>query len=83
MVAQVEAAHLPRASLREAAGLTQQELAERAGLSTNGIGALERGERQRPYPHTPAAQPSPARLTPEPNVTPARRSPPASGRRRR
>jgi predicted ATPase len=31
-----------------AAGLTRQELAERAGLSAVGIGALERGERQIP-----------------------------------
>lgn len=38
--------------LREAAGLTQEELAERAGLSAKAIGALERGRRQRPYPHT-------------------------------
>jgi ATP/maltotriose-dependent transcriptional regulator MalT/DNA-binding XRE family transcriptional regulator len=38
--------------LREAAGLTQQGLAVRAGLSPRAISALERGERQRPYPHT-------------------------------
>ena len=37
---------------REAAGLTQEELAERAGLTANAVGALERGERQRPYPNT-------------------------------
>jgi predicted ATPase/DNA-binding XRE family transcriptional regulator len=38
--------------LREAAGLTQEELAARAGLSPNAVGALERGARRRPYPHT-------------------------------
>jgi transcriptional regulator with XRE-family HTH domain len=38
--------------LREAAGFTQEELAERAGLSVKAISALERGRRQRPYPHT-------------------------------
>jgi predicted ATPase/transcriptional regulator with XRE-family HTH domain len=38
--------------LRDAAGLTQEELAERAGLTVKAIGALERGERRRPYPHT-------------------------------
>ena len=38
--------------LRDAAALTQEELADRAGLTTNAIGALERGERRRPYPHT-------------------------------
>ncbi|HEY8447240.1 MAG TPA: helix-turn-helix domain-containing protein [Thermomicrobiales bacterium] len=38
--------------LRERAGLTQEELAERAGLTAHGISALERGVRRRPYPHT-------------------------------
>ena len=38
--------------LREAAGLTQEELAERAGLTAKAISMLERGERKRPYPHT-------------------------------
>jgi predicted ATPase/DNA-binding XRE family transcriptional regulator len=37
---------------REAAGLTQEELAERAGLTSNSVSALERGERRRPYPNT-------------------------------
>ena len=38
--------------LREDAGLSQEELAERAGLSPHAISALERGTRTRPYPHT-------------------------------
>src|SRR4051794_10993344 len=37
---------------REQAGLTQEQLAERAGLSTDAIGLLERGERQRPQRHS-------------------------------
>jgi len=37
---------------RDAAGLTQEELAERSGLTAKAVGALERGERTRPYPHT-------------------------------
>jgi DNA-binding XRE family transcriptional regulator len=32
--------------LREAAGITQEELAERAGLSRDAVGALERGLRR-------------------------------------
>jgi predicted ATPase/DNA-binding XRE family transcriptional regulator len=39
-------------SLREAAGLTQEELALRASLSPSAVGVLERGVRRRPYPHT-------------------------------
>src|SRR5215203_3836033 len=38
--------------LREAAGLTQEELVSKAGLSARAISVLERGERKRPYPHT-------------------------------
>src|SRR5262245_20773999 len=37
---------------RQRAGLTQEELAERAGLSAHGISALERGVRRQAYPHT-------------------------------
>ena len=39
-------------SMRQAAGLTQEELASQAGLSPNAVGALERGARRRPQPHT-------------------------------
>lgn len=38
--------------LREAAALTQEELAERAGLTAQAVGALETGKRRRPYPAT-------------------------------
>jgi predicted ATPase/DNA-binding XRE family transcriptional regulator len=38
--------------LRETSGLTQEDLAARAGLSAKGISDLERGARRRPYPHT-------------------------------
>ena len=38
--------------LREAVGLTQEELAERAGLTPDAIGVLERGARRSPYPTT-------------------------------
>src|SRR5229473_2738021 len=37
---------------RTAAGVSQDELAEQAGLSAHGISDLERGARQRPYPDT-------------------------------
>ncbi|MEO8541240.1 MAG: tetratricopeptide repeat protein [bacterium] len=37
------------------AGLTQEDLAERSGLTVDTIGALERGLRRRLYPHTAAA----------------------------
>jgi predicted ATPase/DNA-binding XRE family transcriptional regulator len=39
-------------TLREQTGLSQEELAERAGLSSHAVSALERGTRTRPYPHT-------------------------------
>jgi non-specific serine/threonine protein kinase len=37
---------------RLVAGLTQEELAERAGLSQRGVSDLERGRRRKPYPAT-------------------------------
>lgn len=37
---------------REMKGLTQEDLATRAGLTKAGIASIERGRRQRPYPHT-------------------------------
>jgi predicted ATPase/DNA-binding XRE family transcriptional regulator len=37
---------------RIAAGLSQEALAERAGLSVRGLSDLERGARRRPYPET-------------------------------
>ena len=37
---------------RLSANLTQEELAERAGLTANAVGALERGEHRHPYPAT-------------------------------
>lgn len=39
-------------TLRHAAGLSQEELAELAGLSVHAVGAIERGARRRPHPHT-------------------------------
>ena len=38
--------------LRQAVGMTQEELANLSGLSPNAVSALERGQRRRPYPHT-------------------------------
>jgi transcriptional regulator with XRE-family HTH domain len=37
---------------RLAAGLTQGDLAKRAGLSTRAVSDLERGVKSRPHPHT-------------------------------
>jgi transcriptional regulator with XRE-family HTH domain len=37
---------------RAQASLTQEQLAEKAGVTAKAIGALERGERQWPYPTT-------------------------------
>src|SRR5918912_773766 len=37
---------------RSAAGVSQEELAQRAGITARAIGALERGERRQPWPDT-------------------------------
>jgi predicted ATPase/transcriptional regulator with XRE-family HTH domain len=66
---------------RIAAGLTQEELAERAGLTSQAVSLLERGERQRPHRHTVQALADALPLPPEDRsrfVALARR---ASGRR--
>jgi transcriptional regulator with XRE-family HTH domain len=39
-------------ALRAAAGISQQELAERSGLSIRAIGNLERGRTRWPYRHS-------------------------------
>ena len=39
-------------AFRERAGLSQEALAEKAGLTPNAIGALERSQRRHPYPNT-------------------------------
>lgn len=51
--------------LREAAGLTQEQLAEKAGLSVQGIASLESGRSRRPYPHTLRALGDALGLSPE------------------
>src|SRR5215472_16360143 len=50
---------------RHAANLTQEELAERSGLSVEGIGVLERGDRRSPRPSTVEYLSGALRLTPE------------------
>src|SRR5262245_3782123 len=47
------AAYVRQRRLR--AGLSQEALAERAGLTVDTVGALERGLRRRLYPHTARA----------------------------
>ena len=39
-------------AFRTAAALTQEQLAERAGISVQAVAALENGRSRRPYPHT-------------------------------
>ena len=50
--------------LREAAGWSQEELAERARISTDAVSALERGTRTRPYPATVRALAAAFQLSP-------------------
>ncbi|HEY3675021.1 MAG TPA: helix-turn-helix domain-containing protein [Candidatus Tumulicola sp.] len=50
---------------RVAAGLSQEQLAERSGLSPNGVSALERGVRQRAYRGTVSALADALGLSPE------------------
>ncbi len=48
---------------RTAQSLTQEELAARARITQKAVGALERGERRRPYPHTVRALAEALRLS--------------------
>jgi non-specific serine/threonine protein kinase len=57
------AAYLRTRRLR--AGLTQQDLAERAGLTVETIGGVERGLRRRLYPHTARALAEALNLSPD------------------
>ena len=66
--------------LREAAGLTQQELAARAGLSPVTVGKLERGQHRRPDPHTVRALADAFRLSGEERAAPAQELPTRGGR---
>lgn len=52
-------------ALRKAAGLTQEQLAEQAGLSVQAIASLENGRSRRPYLHTLRALSEALQLTPE------------------
>jgi predicted ATPase/transcriptional regulator with XRE-family HTH domain len=50
---------------RERAGLTQEALADQAGVTAKAISALERGERRQPYPNTVHALAQALGLTPD------------------
>ncbi|MFN8677672.1 MAG: helix-turn-helix domain-containing protein [Thermomicrobiales bacterium] len=66
---------------RRAAGLTQEELAERAGLTPNAISALERGEHRHPYPATVRALVRALALPEAQGAALAAAAPPRGGRR--
>ena len=61
-------------------GLTQEELAARAGLTPNAVGALERGEHRHPYPATVRALADALGLTRRTSARPWRPSVPKRGR---
>ena len=65
--------------LREAAGLTQEELAGEAGLTAKAVSLLERGERRRPYPHTVRALADALGLPEVERASSSRRYPARSG----
>ncbi|WP_122263130.1 ATP-binding protein [Ornithinimicrobium cerasi] len=72
-------------SLREAASLSQEALAERAGISTDAVSSLERGTRTHPYPATVRALADALTLSPAERAAltaavPSRHRPSASGR---
>jgi transcriptional regulator with XRE-family HTH domain len=88
MTARVEAGDTFGALLRryrQAAALSQEELAERAGLSVDAVGTLERGRRTLPRPDTVTLLVKALGLSPEawrpgrggPSHTSRRRSGPA------
>src|ERR1700730_1676949 len=71
--------------LRASIGLTQADLAARAGLSVRGISDLERGARKAPHPHTVRQLAAALLLTDEQSgelLAAARRGVGASGRLR-
>src|SRR5437868_4971762 len=54
---------------RREAGLTQEELAERAGLSARGVSDLERGLKRTPHPFTVQQLANALQLSPEERAT--------------